>query len=282
MTSGPLDPLDTLLATLSGETWERLRDSMNLAVSFGEETITDLLALDINRKGLKTNTFEQISKPFEAYIGADFEWWVGHDHIGWIRFAVQAKKLVLERQQYNFRHANKGNVQQIDLLENYAKKVRALPIYCLYNYCDNVDSQGHWPCRLRPFEEKDLGCTVVPSRTIRGLVRGYKNFNYLHRFGGAVPWRCLASCPRLRGLLWQQPASEQYSLSPEFLAEFGNFPCFYSQLPGLLRSTDGPILSGGTELDDRIDDEDLYSIRRGNRILPRWVIVMEFSPADLG
>ena len=46
MTSGPLDSLDSLLATLSGETWERLRDAMNLSVSFGEETITDLLALD--------------------------------------------------------------------------------------------------------------------------------------------------------------------------------------------------------------------------------------------
>ena len=63
MTSGPLDSLDSLLATLSGETWERLRDAMNLSVSFGEETITDLLALDINRKGLKTTTFEQISRP---------------------------------------------------------------------------------------------------------------------------------------------------------------------------------------------------------------------------
>ena len=93
MTSGPLDSLDSLLATLSGETWERLRDAMNLSVSFGEETITDLLALDINRMGLKTTTFEQISRPVEAYIGTDYEWWVGHDHIGWIRLAVQAKFL---------------------------------------------------------------------------------------------------------------------------------------------------------------------------------------------
>ena len=169
MTSGHLDSLDSLLATLSGETWERLRDAAKLSVSFGEETITDLLALDINRKGLKTTTFEQISKPVEAYIGTDYEWWVGHDQIGWIRLAVQAKKLVLDRQQYNFRHANKSNIQQIDLLERYAKKVRALPLYCLYNYSNNVDSQGHWRCGLRPFEEKDLGCTVVPSRTIRRL-----------------------------------------------------------------------------------------------------------------
>ena len=282
MTSGPLDSLDSLLATLSGETWERLRDAMNLSVSFGEETITDLLALDMNRKGLKTTMFEQISKPVEAYIGTDYGWWVGHDDIGWIRLAVQAKKLVLDRQQYNFRHANTSTVQQIDLLERYAKKVRALPLYCLYNYSNNVNSQDHWRCDLRPFEEKDLGCTVVPSRAVRGLVRGYKNFNHLHRFGGAIPWRCLASCPRIRRLLWQQPASEKHSLSPEFLAEFGDFPCFYSRLPNLLRPSDGPVLSAGTELNDRIDDEDLYAIRRGNRILPRWVIVMQFSPADLG
>ncbi len=270
------------MATLSGETWERLRDAMNLSVSFGEETITDLLALDINRKGLNTTTFEQISKPVEAYIGADYDWWVGHDHIGWIRLAVQAKKLVLDRQQYNFRHANKSNVQQIDLLERYARKVRALPIYCLYNYSNNVNSEGHWRCCLRPFEEKDMGCTVVPSRTIGKLVRGCKNFNHLHRFGGAIPWRCLASCPRLRRLLWQQPTAEKRALSPEFLAEFVDFPCFYPQLPNLPRPSDGQALSGATGLNDRIDDEDLYAIRQGNRILPRWVIVMEFSSADLG
>ena len=169
MTSGPLDSLDSLLATLSGETWERLQDAMNLSVSFGEETITDLLALDMSRKGLKTTMFEQISKPVEAYIGTDYDWWVDHDDIGWIRLAVQAKKLVLDRQQYNFRHANTSTVQQIDLLERYAKKVRALPFYCLYNYSNNVNSQDHWRCDLRPFEENDLGCTVVPSRAVRGL-----------------------------------------------------------------------------------------------------------------
>ena len=52
MTSGPLDTLDSLLGDLSGETWERLRDAMLLSVSFGEETISDLLALDINRQGV--------------------------------------------------------------------------------------------------------------------------------------------------------------------------------------------------------------------------------------
>ena len=281
MTSGPLDTLDFLLGDLSGETWERLRDAMLLSVSFGEETITDLLALDINRQGLITTRFEQTSRPKEAEIGTDFEWWVGHRSIGWIRTAVQAKKLKLGLQQYNFRHPNKNKVQQIDLLDDYARKVGALPLYCLYNFSDNVDSQRHWRCRVRPYEETDFGCTVVPSKTVRRLIRGEKNFDYVHRFGGAFPWRCLASCPRLRGLLWQRPVGRVHSLTPEFLAEFGDFPCFYPQLPQILQPTNAPVREGGIRFDTEIGDQ-LYAFREGNRILPRWILVLEFSQGELG
>ena len=103
MATGSLDTLDSLLRDLSRETWERLRDAMQLSVRFGEETITDLLALDISRHGLTTTTFEQTSKPEEAVTGSDYEWWVGNNSIGWVRLAVQAKKLFLNKKQYSFR-----------------------------------------------------------------------------------------------------------------------------------------------------------------------------------
>ena len=283
---GPLNSLDSLLATLSGETWERLRDANNLSVSFGEETITDILALDINRCGLMTTTFNQTTKPEEAEIGADYEWWIGHDSIGWIRMAVQAKKLNLHRQQYNFRHTSKNNVQQIDRLDTYARKVRALPLYCLYNHSDFAEHQVHWRCAQRPFDENDLGCTVAPSRTIRRLVRGQKNFRYLHTYGRAIPWRCLVSCPRLRYLLWGSQKSESGFPAPEFQAEFGNFPCFYPELPSMLQPSQAPVDDASISFADATPNDafadELFAFSAGNRILPKWIIVLQLAPADLG
>ena len=281
MRTEPMESLDSLLAKLSGETWERLRDAMQLSVSFGEETVTDLLALDINRHGLTTTTFDQTTKPEEAVIGADYEWWVGHDSIGWIRLLVQAKKLRLGLDQYNFRHTNKSGFQQIDQLETCARKLRALPTYCLYNYSEDADEDSHWRCEHKKYDQGDLGCTLVSSKTVRRLIRGQKNFNHLHRYGRAFPWRCLASCQSLRKTLWENPAAQEKPFTYEYVSEFGEFPCFYSELPSFLQPTSAPLHGLEVPFNDTVGEE-LYAFGQGNRAVPRWVVVFEFQNADLG
>ena len=281
MSTWPLQPLDSVLSTLSGETWERLRDALQLSVSFGEETVTDLLALDINRHGLATSTFDQTTKPEEAVIGADYEWWVGDDSIGWIRMAVQAKKLILSRKQYNFSSPRKRTRSQIDLLESYANKVGAFPLYCLYNYSDKTRSFSHWQCAFKKFKENDLGCTVVPSKTIRALRRGEKNFDYLHGMGGAVPWRCIASCTWLRKVLRNQPTTDRCSVSNDFFSQARDFPCFHPQLPDFLQTTQAPVLGRKIQFDEAIVNE-YYAFGTANRILPKWIMVFGLTDGDLG
>jgi hypothetical protein len=45
-----LNTLVSILEALARDTWERLNDARALSVRFGEETITDLLLLDIQRR----------------------------------------------------------------------------------------------------------------------------------------------------------------------------------------------------------------------------------------
>ena len=240
-----------------------------------------MLALDINRRGLTTTTFDQTTKPKESVIGPDYEWWVGHDSIGWIRLAVQAKKLILSRSQYNFLTPSNRTSSQIDLLDTHAKKVGTFPLYSLCNYSSGACSFSHWQCSFQEFKENDLGCTVVPSGTIMALRRGQKNFDYLHGLGGAVPWRCLASCAWLRKVLRNQPTTDRCSVSDDFPPQVRDFPCSYTQLPDFLQPTQTPVLGRKIQFDDAIVNE-YYAFEKGNRVLPKWIIVFGVTDGNLG
>ena len=91
MTTSSSQTLVGTLETLAADTWMRLSDVASLSarsVRFGEETITDLLMLDLNRIGSTKVLFTPTSKQAEAFQGTDFECWVGSDGAGWLRFAV--------------------------------------------------------------------------------------------------------------------------------------------------------------------------------------------------
>lgn len=82
--------LASVLECLSVDTWERLRDSIDLGIRFGEETITDLLLLDLKRKNPPRTRVLQTPKSKEKDQGTDWEWWIGSPRLRWLRFAVQA------------------------------------------------------------------------------------------------------------------------------------------------------------------------------------------------
>lgn len=100
--------LGELFSNQSTSLWERLgyvRESIKSRgvlgpVRFGEETITDLLMMDLFIQGSTVALFRQTSKPDEAMWGTDFELWLGSDRLGWFRFAIQAKKLDLRTDRY--------------------------------------------------------------------------------------------------------------------------------------------------------------------------------------
>ncbi len=206
MTSLSPKTLDAMLEQLAIDTWERSRDAKRLSVRLGEETITDLLMLDLRRQGFKT--FRQTSKAYEPTFGTDFECWLGCPG-SWIGFAVQDKKLDFRTGRYLALGHYVGGQRQSDILETYAKNRGMIPRYCLYNHADYVD-KTYLQCCSRCFREEELGCTLIPLAVVQTAIGSYggKDFHSLHRLDCTVPWRCLAICPRLQEAL----ASKSLSL----------------------------------------------------------------------
>ena len=85
-----------LLESLAKQTWDRIKDGYELEISQGEETITDLNLLEIKRSGIRSFQVVKLTKAEEAIKGIDWEWWIGSESQGWLRYAIQAKKIQVE------------------------------------------------------------------------------------------------------------------------------------------------------------------------------------------
>ncbi len=133
----------------------------------------------------------QSTKSQESRRGTDLEIRI---HAGGNRaaaFAVQAKKLYQTEGRYRLDAKAKS---QIDILETYSRSVRAIPLYLLYNYVARHKIQPYWHCCRCP-DERQLGCTLVPSWNIRQAIRARtRNFDSIHTSCAALPWRCLFDC----------------------------------------------------------------------------------------
>lgn len=269
-----MNTLRSILEALARDTWERLQDARKLSIRFGEETITDLLLLDLRRRKPEAAEFIQTSKFHESTSGTDFEWWLGSDRIGWLRFAVQAKKLDLITGRYaGFTHEVNGELQ-IDLLEKYAMANHATALYCLYNHSTDLDASRHWHCCQTSFEPEQLGCTITPSSVVRDTLWEYgtKNFDYVHGIERTIPWRCLALCPRIRRHFDLTKARAITTSSDDSLSVFDDEPHRYSQLPDSIRR--GRETGRLVEFDDDAYDPDVG--------WPRRIFVLEFSPEEEG
>lgn len=266
-----METLQSILEALARETWNRLHDASDLSIRFGEETITDLLLLDLRRRKPLLAEIVQTSKSKESISGTDFEWWLGSDRIGWIRFAVQAKKLDFKSMRYVFTHKVNG-ILQIDLLERYAKANGATPIYCLYNRPTDLDEAKHWHCCQTPFERDQMGCTITPSSVVRKTlsIRGSKNFDYIHKNRRSVPWRCLALCPKVRQGLTTPTVGLPPSIITDAESLFDEEPRRYIRLPN--------DLGRAREIGRMVEfDDDAYDPDVG---YPKRILILEFNPDE--
>lgn len=209
------------------------------------------------------------SKADESRSGTDFEWWLGYDRIGWIRFAVQAKKLDLHTGRYSgFTYEVNGDLQ-IDTLEKYARANRATPLYCLYNHTTDLDPSRHWHCCQTSFEPEQMGCTITPSSVVRDTLLKYrtKNFDYVHRIERTIPWRCLALCPRVRQRLKPILAPAPIDSADDAPSLFDDDPHVFPRLPD--------NVSRGREVGRIVDfDDEAYDPDFG---WPKRIFIFEFS-----
>ena len=134
------------------------------------------------------------TKPVESDCGADLLVILRHRTRRWSSLAIQAKKLYS-----NDRYQTMGgsdSIAQLGRLELFARQLRALPLYLLYNHTDAAHPKVHWHCR-KCFAADQLGCTLVPSWHIHRMVQPWtaRNFDLAHSVRESMPWRCAFDCP---------------------------------------------------------------------------------------
>ena len=185
---------------IAKDTWGRLKQSRELRTRLGEETLTDLLALDFTRSMKGNARLFQRTKAQESVEGTDLVILIYAGASRAYRFAVQAKKLYPSSRYEHLNARVKSSCAfQIDVLEEFSRSVRAIPLYLLYNRADREKIPPFWHC-CQFLDERQMGCTLVPSWVIREAIskRGHRNFNSIHSSCAALPWRCLFNCPEGR------------------------------------------------------------------------------------
>lgn len=176
---------------LAAATWRRIRDGHRYGIRQGEEGISDWLLLDIVGSRIADVRVAKTSKALEANQGTDWEWWIGDDNHGWLRYAVQAKMIDVPSSRFITLNHKINNTFQYDVLQRYATQQRAIPIYCLYTFLPSYVPSCLAAHSVHP---PDLyGCSVVPEATIRAAAsrRGAKRFAALDQTGSLFPWCCL-------------------------------------------------------------------------------------------
>ncbi len=177
-------------------TWSTLGLAKRLRARFGEETLTDLLVLDmLPHQRARGFWIRPTTKQAESLCGADLFVTVRRNTGLWSRFALQAKKLY-PNECYMTLNGGQKCVSQLRNLELFARKLHALPLYLLYNHSKNIQQSQHWNCG-QSFALGQLGCTLVPSWHIRRIMHygPPRNFDLAHGINQSMPWRCVFDCP---------------------------------------------------------------------------------------
>jgi hypothetical protein len=193
--------------------WTDINLSNRYGTIYGEETITDSILLELVKQNYFNIRILQTPKNLEAVKGTDWEWFVGSYKFGWIRYAIQAKKLNLSTNKYdNIKHKvgqPPNDDYQINLLRTFANANGAVPLYNFYNYAPAATQADHWQCS-KAFDRELLGWTFTTLTNVETAIktRGSRTFDKIHRLKVTLPIRCLFTCPYFKALYHDQSKIE--------------------------------------------------------------------------
>lgn len=188
------------LDRLATEVWSTIQLAHQQKMSLGEETITDLVLLDLATRHPADVVVHKFSKREEATTGADWEWWFTAGGLWW-GMRIQAKILNPATLRYtSLRHRNRKKLQ-INALLATAQARGLYAAYCFYNYWDPTRFAPTSACvsgRSSPAH----GCTLADAsyvkRTLLGAKRSDQLFDLLP---GSYPWSCPLCCAVVQGNL---------------------------------------------------------------------------------
>ncbi len=185
--------------TRSRAAWRLIRRGQSAGVRAAEETITNLILLELSllrarAAGLVVRSF---SKAQEASVGADWEMWLGGQTASWLGLRIQAKAVDLRSLEFPHLHyRTKGApLFQSDTLIRSALtgSPPRLPLYVLYTYAPRAVLTA-WPCSSYRRESGLFGCSLVSAFQVRALrlAGGKRLLSDLSAH--MYPWHCLVCC----------------------------------------------------------------------------------------
>ena len=257
---------------IASDTWRRLGQAGLLGARLGEETLTDLLVLDmLPHRSMNAFTIHHPTKPQESLIGADLLICIRYSGGSGRRLALQAKKLYPTGRYDTLEHKDTSGTRQIDKLDRFARWWGAVPVYLLYNHVDPLPiHRPYWHC-CRDRDAEQLGCTLVPTWCIRQAIRhrGGRTFPSIHAHELNRPWRCVFDCDRP-----VQQVDVLSLLEPELQIENGK-AVFHRKSPDWLQ-TDSTAFDSLLEIREPVSTEDLEGL------LPDLVRWPHEQPGDAG
>lgn len=162
------------LQTQSAQVWNDLHDADMLGTPYHEETVTQSLALHLNRQHPAENRVHIFGRKAESKNGSDFIWlFFRRDLSRYLPVAVQAKRLYADGRYAAFK------ADQVRDIRLYAQSFRGLPIYLFYNHPRvaldllSVWSE-HCPDMLYRILhcQRDLGMLFVNASEVTGIRDG--------------------------------------------------------------------------------------------------------------
>lgn len=189
-------PVRDALRNISAEVWSGIRKTKSQGRVPKEEAITEInvfqALFDIPPKLIKTVDFH---KNEEGLNGADWEWvFLSKNQDKSFTIRVQAKVLNPHDQIYHELHYRKKNGRyQSDLLIEKAKESNALPVYCLYNYFENIEKDDLWTCHCNYSAFDYYGCTLIDAVKVRALRAGNKK-SLSDLKSHFLPMHCAITC----------------------------------------------------------------------------------------
>lgn len=190
-TSGQRGTLCKTFQQLAMRTWRDLRDSQDLGLLRGEETITDDLLLYLGKRHKSEVVIVQHNKSREKQTGTDWEWWLGAQ-ASWFGMRIQAKRLDIPNLSYRGINRKRKGVYQVTRLMRSARQNSCFPAYVFYNYWDHKRFRSQWNCRSFPRNIELLGCTFAGASAVKSLMKS--NTPLLNVDKIAWPWMCLVCC----------------------------------------------------------------------------------------
>lgn len=201
-TSSAPGPVMTRLATAlfrnAQSAGRNFRDGERHNIRQGEEGTTERILLNL-AKTIPELHVGAFSHREESRYGADWEWWISDGSNKWFQLVIQAKKLQTPKAhpagKYKIKHKIRSSgMQQIDLLDLYARKSGAQSLYALYNPAARGVRYSDHRCCLGPSGDRitAVSADVFLKRFPRtkGLIDDVP-LAAIREY--ALPWSCLAN-----------------------------------------------------------------------------------------